>query len=32
VWFSFQLTGITNGLKARDALDAAAVVLASATE
>jgi D-alanyl-D-alanine carboxypeptidase/D-alanyl-D-alanine-endopeptidase (penicillin-binding protein 4) len=32
VWFSFQLTGIGNGLKARDALDAAAVVLASATE
>lgn len=32
VWFSFQLTGVTDGLKARNALDAAAVVLASATE
>jgi D-alanyl-D-alanine carboxypeptidase/D-alanyl-D-alanine-endopeptidase (penicillin-binding protein 4) len=32
VWFSFQLTGITSGTKARDALDAAAVVLASANE
>jgi D-alanyl-D-alanine carboxypeptidase/D-alanyl-D-alanine-endopeptidase (penicillin-binding protein 4) len=32
VWFSFQLTGISNGAKARDALDAAAVVLASASE
>jgi PBP4 family serine-type D-alanyl-D-alanine carboxypeptidase len=32
VWFSFQLTGITDGLKARNALDAAAVVLASANE
>ncbi|MBK5305267.1 MAG: D-alanyl-D-alanine carboxypeptidase/D-alanyl-D-alanine-endopeptidase [Frankiaceae bacterium] len=32
VWFSFQLTGISDGLKARNALDAAAVVLASATE
>jgi D-alanyl-D-alanine carboxypeptidase/D-alanyl-D-alanine-endopeptidase (penicillin-binding protein 4) len=32
VWFSFQLTGISSGTKARDALDAAAVVLASANE
>ena len=32
VWFSFQLTGVRDGLKARNALDAAAVVLASATE
>jgi D-alanyl-D-alanine carboxypeptidase/D-alanyl-D-alanine-endopeptidase (penicillin-binding protein 4) len=32
VWFSFQLTGVTNGLRGRDALDAAAVVLASANE
>jgi D-alanyl-D-alanine carboxypeptidase/D-alanyl-D-alanine-endopeptidase (penicillin-binding protein 4) len=32
VWFSFQLTGISSGSKARDALDAAAVVLASANE
>ena len=32
VWFSFQLTGITDGTKARNALDAAAVVLASAKE
>jgi D-alanyl-D-alanine carboxypeptidase/D-alanyl-D-alanine-endopeptidase (penicillin-binding protein 4) len=32
VWFSFQLTGISDGAKARNALDAAANVLASATE
>jgi D-alanyl-D-alanine carboxypeptidase/D-alanyl-D-alanine-endopeptidase (penicillin-binding protein 4) len=32
VWFSFQLTGVANGSKARDAIDAAVVVLASATE
>jgi D-alanyl-D-alanine carboxypeptidase/D-alanyl-D-alanine-endopeptidase (penicillin-binding protein 4) len=32
VWFSFQLTGISNGTRARDAIDAAANVLASATE
>jgi D-alanyl-D-alanine carboxypeptidase/D-alanyl-D-alanine-endopeptidase (penicillin-binding protein 4) len=32
VWFSFQLTNVSNGVKARDALDAAAVVLASAHE
>jgi D-alanyl-D-alanine carboxypeptidase/D-alanyl-D-alanine-endopeptidase (penicillin-binding protein 4) len=32
VWFSFQLTGISDGSKARDAIDAAANVLASATE
>jgi D-alanyl-D-alanine carboxypeptidase/D-alanyl-D-alanine-endopeptidase (penicillin-binding protein 4) len=32
VWFSFQLTGARDGLKARNALDRAAVVLASATE
>jgi serine-type D-Ala-D-Ala carboxypeptidase/endopeptidase (penicillin-binding protein 4) len=32
VWFSFQLTGIADGTKARNALDAAAVVLASAQE
>lgn len=32
VWFSFQLTGIRNGTQALAALDAAAVVLASATE
>lgn len=32
VWFSFQLTGITSGAKARAALDAAAIVLASAEE
>lgn len=32
VWFSFQLTGITSGVKARDAIDAAVVVLASANE
>ncbi|MDX6196879.1 MAG: hypothetical protein QOJ79_30 [Actinomycetota bacterium] len=32
VWFSFQLTGISSGAKARDAIDAAAVVLASADE
>lgn len=32
VWFSFQLTGMSSGLKARDAIDAAVVVLASANE
>ena len=32
VWFSFQLTGVSSGAKARDAIDAAVVVLASATE
>ncbi|MDT7570630.1 MAG: hypothetical protein QOE05_804 [Actinomycetota bacterium] len=32
VWFSFQLTGVSNGSKARDAIDAAVVVLASANE
>jgi D-alanyl-D-alanine carboxypeptidase/D-alanyl-D-alanine-endopeptidase (penicillin-binding protein 4) len=32
VWFSFQLTGVGSGAKARDAIDAAVVVLASATE
>jgi D-alanyl-D-alanine carboxypeptidase/D-alanyl-D-alanine-endopeptidase (penicillin-binding protein 4) len=32
VWFSFQLTGISSGTKARDAIDAAVVVLASANE
>jgi D-alanyl-D-alanine carboxypeptidase/D-alanyl-D-alanine-endopeptidase (penicillin-binding protein 4) len=32
VWFSFQLTGVRNGTKARDAIDRAAVFLASATE
>jgi D-alanyl-D-alanine carboxypeptidase/D-alanyl-D-alanine-endopeptidase (penicillin-binding protein 4) len=32
VWFSFQLTGVTSGSKARDAIDAAVVVLASANE
>jgi D-alanyl-D-alanine carboxypeptidase/D-alanyl-D-alanine-endopeptidase (penicillin-binding protein 4) len=32
VWFSFQLTSFSSGLKARDAIDAAVVVLASATE
>jgi serine-type D-Ala-D-Ala carboxypeptidase/endopeptidase (penicillin-binding protein 4) len=32
VWFSFQLTGISSGSKARDAIDAAVVVLASADE
>jgi D-alanyl-D-alanine carboxypeptidase/D-alanyl-D-alanine-endopeptidase (penicillin-binding protein 4) len=32
VWFSFQLTGVRDGTRARNALDRAAVVLASATE
>ena len=32
VWFSFQLTGFSSGLKARNAIDAAVVVLASAKE
>lgn len=32
VWFSFQLTGVASGSKARDAIDAAVVVLASASE
>lgn len=32
VWFSFELAGITDATKARNALDAAAVVLASASE
>jgi D-alanyl-D-alanine carboxypeptidase/D-alanyl-D-alanine-endopeptidase (penicillin-binding protein 4) len=32
VWFSFQLTGVKNGTQARNALDRAAVVLASAQE
>ena len=32
VWFSFQLTGVHDGTRARNALDRAAVVLASATE
>jgi D-alanyl-D-alanine carboxypeptidase/D-alanyl-D-alanine-endopeptidase (penicillin-binding protein 4) len=32
VWFSFQLTGVSSGAKARDAIDAAVVVLASANE
>jgi D-alanyl-D-alanine carboxypeptidase/D-alanyl-D-alanine-endopeptidase (penicillin-binding protein 4) len=32
VWFSFQLTGVSSGSKARDAIDAAVVVLASARE
>jgi D-alanyl-D-alanine carboxypeptidase/D-alanyl-D-alanine-endopeptidase (penicillin-binding protein 4) len=32
VWFSFQLTGVKDGIQARNALDRAAVVLASAQE
>ena len=32
VWFSFQLTSYSNAAKARDAIDAAVVVLASANE
>ncbi|MEO6205384.1 MAG: D-alanyl-D-alanine carboxypeptidase/D-alanyl-D-alanine-endopeptidase, partial [Mycobacteriales bacterium] len=32
VQFAFQLTGVQDGIAARDAMDAAAIVLASATE
>ena len=32
VWFAFQITGVRDGLAARNAIDRAAVVLASATD